>query len=196
MEKALVFATNNLNKLQEVREMLTGLFSVRSLADIGCTEELPETGDTFEFNSMQKASYVAEKYGVDVFAEDTGLCVDALNGQPGVYSARYAGLQREAADNMNLLLSKLKDKDNRQAAFRTIFSLIRGNEKLQFEGLCKGTIATQHMGNQGFGYDPIFIPEGEERSFAQMSRAEKAAISHRGRGLQKLLVHLRNSGEI
>jgi XTP/dITP diphosphohydrolase len=195
----LCFATNNQKKLQEIRPLLAGRFHVLSLEDIGCSEELPETGDTLEANSAQKARYVWEHYRIPCFADDTGLEVEALGGEPGVYSARYAGPQRKDADNIDLLLAKLHDKTDRQARFRTLITYIdaRGQE-FQFDGKVEGAILPARQGDGGFGYDPIFAPEGSERSFAQMSLEEKNAISHRGRAVKKLvdfLLHAGNSPE-
>ncbi|WP_044173238.1 non-canonical purine NTP diphosphatase [Flectobacillus major] len=185
--KKLCFATNNAHKLKEIQAMLGDQFELISLEQTGCKEELPETGDTLEANSDEKASYLYDHYGVDCFADDTGLEVEALNGEPGVYSARYAGEHRNSADNMQLLLTKLKNQENRSAQFRTVITLILGAEKYQFEGIVKGTIIDDQRGGEGFGYDPIFVPEGHNRTFAEMSLAEKGEMSHRARAFKKLI---------
>jgi len=188
--KELCFATNNRNKIAEVSQMLEGKYKLLSLEDIGCHEELAEDQDTLEGNSRQKAQHVWENYNVNCFADDTGLEVDAICGEPGVYSARYAGPQRSDADNISKLLHVLDDQENRRARFRTSITLYLDNQEYQFEGIVNGTIATENKGTKGFGYDPIFIPEGYEQTFAEMSPAEKNAISHRGRAMQKLIQFL------
>lgn len=189
--KKICFATNNAHKLAEIRAQLQGLYEVVGLQEIGCQEELPETQETLEGNSRQKAAYVWDHYGVSCFADDTGLEVMALGGEPGVYSARYAGPQRSSEDNMALLLQRLQGKEDRSARFRTVITLVLDGVYHTFEGIAKGSIATAYSGEQGFGYDPIFCPEGEERTFAQMSMAEKNAISHRGRAVSALLDFLK-----
>ena len=167
----LVFATNNRHKLDEVRAILGNSIEVLSLNDINCNDEIPETADTLEGNALIKARYIYEKFGVDCFADDTGLEVEALGGEPGVYSARYAGEECDSEANMQKLLHNLTGKNNRNAQFRTVIALIiKGEEKL-FNGILKGTISTAKMGDAGFGYDPIFIPEGYSESFAQMTGA-------------------------
>ncbi|QSE97527.1 non-canonical purine NTP diphosphatase [Fulvivirga lutea] len=186
----ICFATNNQNKLKEIQKLLPESIRLKSLEDIGCFEELEESKNTIEGNSHQKASYVAEKYGVAVFADDTGLEVAALNGEPGVKSARYAGENRDNEANINLVLEKLKEKSDRSAQFRTVITLIIGGQEHQFEGLVKGEIIKQRLGNQGFGYDPIFIPQGFDCTFAEMSLEEKNKISHRGIATRKLVDHL------
>ena len=186
----ICFASNNAHKLAEIREILGEQFDVKSLQDIGCNEELPEEQTTLEGNSQQKAEYVWQNYGVNCFADDTGLEVLALNMEPGVYSARYAGLQRSSQDNIELLLKNLEGKENRAAQFRTSITLILDNELFQFDGIVQGKIAEEVRGNQGFGYDPIFIPEGFDKTFAEMSSAEKNRISHRGRAVQQLAEYL------
>lgn len=188
--KKLVFATNNQHKLEEARAILAGQFEVVSLAEIGCHDEIPETADTLEGNSMIKARWVKEKYGYDCFADDTGLMVEALDGAPGVYSARYAGEHCTFADNVNKMLLEMIGKKNRKAYFATVISLILNGETKTFEGRVDGTIATEAHGNGGFGYDPIFIAEETGRSFAEMSPEEKNAISHRGRAMRKLAEYL------
>ena len=187
--KEVIFATSNPNKVREVNEMLPHL-SIKSLKDIGCMEEVPETTATIHGNALQKARYVSEKYKVDCFSEDTGLEVEALNGEPGVDTAHYAGPQRSAKANMALLLTNLEGKGNRKARFRTVVALILNGKEHQFEGVVNGTIAPQKMGDGGFGYDPIFIPDGYHISFAEMDKYEKNKISHRGRAIKKLMQFL------
>jgi len=188
----LVFATNNLNKLKEVQEMLSNEIELLSLKDIGCFEDIPETANTLEGNAHIKANHITKNYGYDCFADDTGLEVFSLNGEPGVYSARYAGQPRNANNNMNKLLLNLSDKEDRSAQFRTIITLHLDGKSYDFEGVCKGVILSEKRGNQGFGYDPIFQPEGYETSFAEMSLEEKNTISHRKRAMQKLVDFLQN----
>ena len=195
----LVFATNNPHKMAEVQPLVAGRFSLVSLHDIGCTEELAETGDTLDANAREKAAYVHQHYGGDVFAEDTGLEVAALNGAPGVYSARYAGPQRLAADNTAKLMAELAGKNDRSARFRTVIALVLQDTWYQFEGICEGRIGLQASGDGGFGYDPVFYPRlGEapdeswsDRSFAAMPSAEKASMSHRGKAIRALTHFLR-----
>ncbi|MDD3721474.1 MAG: non-canonical purine NTP diphosphatase [Lutibacter sp.] len=185
----LVFATNNQHKLMEVRAMLTN-FEIVSLADINCFEDIPETADTLEGNAVLKANFITEKYGLDCFSDDTGLEVEALNNEPGVYSARYAGEENNFEANMAKLLKNLKNNPNRKAQFKTAIALnIRGKQFI-FEGICKGTILTEKKGERGFGYDPIFMPEGYKTSFAEMSLNEKGNISHRGKAIEKLVTFL------
>ncbi|WP_300968701.1 non-canonical purine NTP diphosphatase [uncultured Duncaniella sp.] len=190
--KKLVFATNNQHKLEEARAILAGQFEVVSLAEIGCHDEIPETADTLEGNSLIKARWVKEKYGYDCFADDTGLMVEALDGAPGVYSARYAGEHCTFADNVNKMLFEMTGKQNRKAYFATVISLILNGETKTFEGRVDGTISTEAHGNGGFGYDPIFIAEETGRCFAEMTPEEKNAISHRGRAMRKLAEYLVN----
>ena len=186
----LVFATNNKNKLEEVQALIPSYIELLSLKDIGCEEDIPETQPTIEGNAMQKALYVSEHYGYDCFADDTGLEVEALNNEPGVYSARYAGAQRNVNDNMNLLLDNLKFKNNRKAQFKTVIALYI-NDKLQtFTGICKGEITTEKYGKKGFGYDPIFKAEGCTETFAEMSLEEKNKIGHRGKAIKQLVAFL------
>lgn len=187
----ICFATNNANKVKEVQQMLGSEFEILSLKEIGCKEELPEEQDTLEGNSEQKARYVYDNYGINCFADDTGLEVDALAGAPGVYSARYAGPQRSSQDNMHKLLASLEDKDNRKAQFRTVVSLMLAGELHQFEGVVRGSILLQEQGKGGFGYDPLFSPEGHEQTFAEMDMQEKNQISHRGRAIRKLVAFLK-----
>ncbi len=189
----LVFATNNQHKLQEVRDIVGDRVEVLSLADINCYDDIPETADTLQGNALIKARHVYEKYGFDCFADDTGLEVEALDGAPGVYSARYAGEECDSEANMQKLLQNLTGETNRNAQFRTVIALIiRGEEKL-FNGIVKGTIATEKKGDSGFGYDPIFIPEGHSESFAQMSSEMKNSMSHRFRATQQLGDYLKEN---
>ena len=190
MKTKLCFATNNAHKLEEIQAILGNSFELLSLNDIHCKEELPETGNTLEANSLQKAQYLYDNYHVDCFADDTGLEVYALGGEPGVYSARYAGEQRSHTDNINLLLKNLVDKHDHSARFRTVITLIQAGKITQFEGIVNGKIIKELTGTEGFGYDPIFIPEGFDRTFAQMTLVEKGEISHRGRAFKKLVEFL------
>lgn len=184
--KTLVFATNNLHKLEEVRDILGGSFRIASLKEIGCTDDIPETADTLEGNALQKARYVKDKFGYDCFADDTGLEVEALGGAPGVFSARYAGPGHDSEANMQKLLKELEGKTNRQAQFRTVVALLLDGEEYTFEGIVRGTILTERRGTAGFGYDPVFVPEGYAETFAEMGSEEKNRISHRARAVQKL----------
>ena len=188
----IVFATNNPNKLKEIQALMPKGIAILSLKEIGCTEDIPETGTTLEANAFQKAHYLKEHYGYDCFADDTGLEVEALNGAPGVYSARYAGPERNSEANMAKILDELKRKENRKAQFRTAIALILNGEEQLFEGKVEGHISEEKKGEEGFGYDPIFLPENDKRSFAQMTMAEKGAISHRGRAVKKLVDFLRS----
>ena len=188
----IVFATNNKNKIQEVQQLLPENIEIISLESIGCFEDIPETADTIEENAVMKANYVTQKYGYDCFADDTGLEVEALNGEPGVYSARYAGEQRDANDNMNKLLLNLKNTSNREAHFKTVIALNLNGKQHLFTGIAKGEITLEKAGNQGFGYDPIFRPEGFSDTFAQISMQEKGRISHRGKAIQLLIDFLKN----
>jgi XTP/dITP diphosphohydrolase len=183
----LVFATNNLNKLKEVQALIPSYVKLLSLKDIGCFEDVPETQTTIEGNAKQKAEYIKLHYGFDCFADDTGLEVEALNNQPGVYSARYAGAQRNADDNMNLLLKNLKEKTNRNAQFKTVIALHLNGELKTFTGICKGEITMEESGEKGFGYDPIFIPNGHKQTFAEMELTLKNSIGHRGKAVNKLV---------
>lgn len=188
----IVFATNNQHKLSEVRAVLGDSFELVTLKEVGITEDIPETGATLDENASQKARYVFERTGLDCFADDTGLEVEALNGAPGVRSARYATDGHDFAANNRKLLRELEGKSNRKARFRTVISLIRGGVEQQVEGIVNGTIATAEAGCGGFGYDPLFIPEGHEVTFAEMSADEKNAISHRSRAVAELVKLLRN----
>ena len=187
----LVFATNNKHKLEEVKAILGKRIEILSLNDIDCHDDIPETADTLEGNALIKARYIHEKFGVDCFADDTGLEVESLGGEPGVYSARYAGEECNPEANMYKLLQKLTGKNNRNAQFRTVIALIiKGEEKL-FNGIVKGSISNEKMGDAGFGYDPIFIPEGFSESFAQMTSDMKNSISHRYRATEELSKYLK-----
>lgn len=189
----LVFATNNAHKLEEVQQMVGGRFVLKSLADIGCDDEIPETGVTFQENAQQKTDYLFQKYQVNCFGDDSGLEIDALNGEPGVYSARYSG-SRDMEKNIDLVLEKLQDQENRRARFKTVISLFLNGEQHFFEGTVEGRIIASRTGTEGFGYDPIFIPEGYDQTFAEMSLEEKNKISHRSQAVAKLVGFL-NSKE-
>jgi len=188
----LVFATGNSNKVREVNEMLGDQYFIKSLKDIGCDVDIPETSPTLEGNALQKARYVKENYGLDCFSEDTGLEIDALNGEPGVYTARYGGPEKDADQNMDKALQNLEGKTNRGAQFRTVLALIKDGKEYLFEGICRGTIRTKKSGGGGFGYDPIFEPEGFKITFAEMEKADKNAVSHRGKAVRKLIEFLKN----
>jgi len=188
----LVFATNNMHKLAELQAILGERIKLLSLNDIGCFDEIPEEQETLEGNAGQKAFYVFNKFGYNCFADDTGLEIDALNGEPGVYSARYAGDEKSAEANMDKVLAGLFKIKNRNARFRTVISLvIDGNEK-QFEGVVDGEILTEKRGKSGFGYDPIFQPAGFLQTFAEMNLTDKNKISHRGRAVEKLILYLKH----
>lgn len=190
MTKKLCFATNNKHKIREIQSLLGLDFHLLSLEDIGCFQELEETQNTIAGNSAQKAQFIYANFGQDCFADDTGLEVEALNGEPGVFSARYAGNHRNSEDNMDMLLQKLKGESNRAARFRTVITLIINGKQHQFEGIVEGVIALERKGNKGFGYDPLFIPDGYKLSFAQMDLEEKNNISHRARAIQALVSFL------
>lgn len=199
----IVFATNNQHKLQEIRDILGSKFEIVSLKDIGCDVDIPETGNTLEENAMQKAQYVYDHYNLSCFADDTGLEVEALNGEPGVHSARYAeGTDHDSEANMAKLLRNLEGKDNRKARFRTVIALIQKQDVCpcgctsikkvnRFEGIVDGSIATEKHGTAGFGYDPIFVPEGYDKSFAELGESIKNCISHRARAVAKLAEYLK-----
>jgi XTP/dITP diphosphohydrolase len=188
----LVFATNNKHKLEELRAIVGDKYEILGLRDIGCDVDIPETATTLEGNALIKAQFVKEHYGYDCFADDTGLEVEALDGAPGVYSARYAGPECDSAKNMALLLQNMADKDNRKARFRTVIALVKGEDTVLFEGIVEGAILREGAGEKGFGYDPIFEPEACGLSFAQMESTSKNAISHRGRATQKLINYLKS----
>lgn len=183
----LVFATQNKNKVEEIKKSIPSFISVKSLTEINCFDDIPETSDTLEGNAMIKANYVFNMFNVNCFADDTGLEVEALNGEPGVLSARYAGENKNSEDNINLLLDKLKYINNRKAQFRTVIALIINGKTTVFEGIVKGKISESKSGGDGFGYDPIFIPDGFSKSFAEMSIDEKNTISHRAIAFQKMI---------
>lgn len=191
--KKLVFATNNAHKLDEIRRMTAGSFEILSLSDIGCHDDIPENEPTLDGNALAKARYIHQRYGCDCFADDTGLEVDALDGAPGVHSARYApGEGHDSEANMRLLLSNMKGKTDRKARFRTVIALIEGEKETMFDGIVNGIITEAPAGTDGFGYDPVFQPEGSELTFAQMSAEAKNAISHRGRATRQLIDYLLN----
>ncbi len=190
--RKLVFATNNDHKLRELKEILSSEFELLSLNDIGCNDEIPETGPTLEINAAQKSYYIWNRYGINCFADDTGLEVEALMNEPGVYSARYAGEDRSASSNMLKVLEKLAGETNRKARFRCVISLVTEGEEKQFEGIVEGQILTKGQGEAGFGYDPIFMPDGYNLSFAEMAAEDKNLISHRGRAVKKLIDYLNN----
>lgn len=187
----LIFATNNAHKLEEVQQMVGDRFILKSLTDINCHDDIPETGVTFEENAKQKTDYLVERFAVNCFGDDSGLEVDALNGEPGVYSARYSG-SRDMGKNIDLVLEKLGDSTNRKARFKTVISLYLNGEQHYFEGTVEGNIITNRIGTEGFGYDPIFIPEGYTQTFAEMSMLEKNKISHRAKAIAKLVDFLKS----
>jgi len=187
----LVFATSNVNKVKELQQLLPPEIKLLGLNDINCTEDVPETQDTIEGNASQKAFYVFDNYHYDCFADDTGLEVEALDGRPGVLSARYAGESKNANDNMNKLLEDLKNTTNRKARFKTIISLVIDGKEVLFEGIVNGTLLTEKRGEKGFGYDPLFIPDGYVKSFAEMDLTEKNKISHRAIAVKKLIEYLK-----
>ena len=191
MKKKLVVATNNAHKLEEIAAILGDEMELLSLKDIKCFADIPETADTLEGNARQKAMYIYENYGMDCFAYDTGLEVDALNGAPGVYSARYAGDGHDSEANMQKLLHELEGKKNRKAQFRTAICLIQEGKEYLFEGIVKGEIIQEKRGGAGFGYDPIFVPEGYEQTFAELGNDVKNTISHRARAVEKLCLFLK-----
>ena len=186
----LVFATNNSNKLKEVEKLIPEHITLLSLKDINCLEDIPETQNTIEGNAIQKAEYVKKCYGYDCFADDTGLEVEALNGEPGVFSARYAGEQRNADDNMNKLLTNLEDSNNRNAQFKTVIALHLNGKIKTFIGICKGEITIKKSGKDGFGYDPIFKAKGYNKTFAEIPLEEKNKIGHRGKAVRQLVACL------
>jgi XTP/dITP diphosphohydrolase len=190
IKKELVFATHNVHKAQEIQAILGNQFSVKTLTDIGIDEEIAETGEVLKENAFIKSSYVFKKTGLNVFSDDTGLEVTALNGAPGVFSARYSGAQKNDSDNINLLLKNLAHFADKSAQFHTVISLFWEGKHYFFNGYCKGNISNQKLGENGFGYDPIFIPEGYVQSFAQMSVKQKNVLSHRGRAIKEMTAFL------
>lgn len=188
----LVFATNNLNKLKEVQTLLPDFIELKSLSDINCNEEIPETATTLKGNAILKADFVTQKFEINCFADDTGLEVESLNGAPGVFSARYSGIDSNSEKNMEKLLFNLINKSNRNAQFRTVIALNLSGQQFLFEGVCKGKIIEEKRGIKGFGYDPIFIPDGFSKTFAEMNLEEKGDISHRGKAIQQLIHFLEN----
>ena len=191
MKKKLVVATNNAHKLEEISAILGNEMELLSLKDIHCNTDIPETADTLEGNARQKAMYIHENYGMDCFADDTGLEVEALNGAPGVFSARYAGDGHDSEANMQKLLKELEEKENRKAQFRTAICLIMEGKEYLFEGIVKGHIIEEKRGGAGFGYDPIFVPEGYDQTFAELGNDVKNTISHRARAVEKLCTFLK-----
>jgi len=190
MIKELVFATNNKYKAQEIQQLLLNQYTILTLADIGCTVDIPETGDSFEENAALKSNYVYHNYQLDCFADDSGLEIEALNQEPGIYSARYSGVKDDLV-NLQLVLEKMKGLANRRANFKTVVALVRNAEPVFFEGVIYGQILEEPLGDQGFGYDPIFQPDGYSQTFAQMSMAQKNEISHRAIAMKKLISFLK-----
>lgn len=188
--KNIVFATNNKNKLREIRYIVGSKYNILSLSDINCHEDIPETADTIEGNALLKARFVKEKYGYDCFADDTGLEVEALDNRPGVYSARFAGEDCNSENNINKLLSELEGIENRKARFRTVIALIKGETEEEFEGVIYGNISHERHGEGGFGYDKVFVPENYEKTFAEMLPEEKNSISHRAKATRLLIEYL------
>lgn len=191
MKRKFIFATNNLHKLEEVQQMLNNQFTLVSLKDMGCVEDIPENEPTIEGNALFKARYIYQKYGKDCFADDSGLEVEVLNNAPGVRSARYAGERKDSQENMNLLLENLKGKKNRKARFRTVIACVIDGQEFVFEGIINGEIKEQGFGKNGFGYDPIFCPEGYAQTFAELPSEVKNQISHRALAVQKFLLFLK-----
>jgi|SRR5690554_149533 len=189
----LVFASNNKNKIQEIKQLLPSNIEVVSLGEIGCTEDIPETEDTIEGNASVKANYVTQNYGLSCFADDSGLEVEALDGAPGVYSARYAGEQKDDNDNIQKLLLELKDKNNRNAQFKTVIALNLNNKQYLFTGVIKGEIITEKRGTNGFGYDPVFIANNSDKTFAELTSEEKNKVSHRAKAVEQLVEWLKNN---
>ncbi|MDO9152974.1 MAG: non-canonical purine NTP diphosphatase [Paludibacter sp.] len=190
--KKLVFATNNTHKLDEIRAVLANDIEIISLAELNCFDDIPETGNTLEENALIKAKYINDKFGLDCFADDTGLEVDALGGEPGVFSARYAGENQNSQKNIKKLLWNLKDKNNRSARFRTVIAYIENENMLYFEGVIAGEIISETRGTSGFGYDPVFVPKGYSQTFAELGADEKNRISHRALAVKKLAEYLQS----
>lgn len=193
MIKELVFATNNKHKTEEVEKLLSGKYKVLSLTDIGCFVDIPETGNSFAENALLKSNYVVAHYGMDCFADDSGLEIEALNNEPGIFSARYSG-NRDDAENLKLVLKKMEGVSNRRANFKTVIALIKDGRQHLFEGVIYGNIRLSAAGEQGFGYDPIFEPEGHQVTFAEMSMVQKNQISHRALAMNKLMAFLKEQG--
>lgn len=183
----LVFASNNKHKIQEIKQLLPETFEIVSLEDIGCFEDIPETADTIEGNAILKADYVTQNYGLPCFADDSGLEVEALNGQPGVFSARYAGEQKNDEDNIQKLLTELQNHSNRKAQFKTVIALNLNGEQHLFTGIIKGQIISEKRGTNGFGYDPVFVAENSDKTFAELSSEEKNKVSHRAKAVKELI---------
>lgn len=188
----IIFASNNTNKVKEIQNQVPSFIQVITLDEIGCTEDIEETGTTIEENAIIKANYITQKYGMPCFADDTGLEIEALNGEPGVYSARYAGEDKNADKNMDLVLKKMQNESNRKAQFKTVFALNINNEQHLFTGIVEGEIRKEKTGTNGFGYDPIFEPEQLGKTFAEMTLDEKNTLSHRGRAVNQLVNFLKN----
>ncbi|HEY0769627.1 MAG TPA: RdgB/HAM1 family non-canonical purine NTP pyrophosphatase [Sphingobacteriaceae bacterium] len=193
--QSLVFATNNKHKLEEVQQMVGPIFLLKSLHDIGCDEDIPETGTTFKANASQKSQYIFNRYHINCFADDSGLEIDALNGEPGVYSAHYGGT-RDMERNMQLVLDRMKDASDRSARFITVISLILDGKEQFFKGVAEGTIIRSKTGKKGFGYDPIFQPDGYDITFAEMDMAEKNRISHRAKAINALVTFLKSLEQV
>ncbi|MEW5675968.1 non-canonical purine NTP diphosphatase [Flavobacterium enshiense] len=189
----LVFASNNANKIKEIQQLVPSDIQILSLEDIGCGVDIPETADTIEGNAILKANYVTENYGYNCFADDSGLEIEALNAEPGVYSARYAGSQRNDDDNMNKVLENLQNETNRKANFKTVIALNMKGEQHLFTGIINGKIIEEKRGTNGFGYDPIFVAEDYSKTFAELTMEEKSAISHRGKAVKQLISFLQNA---
>jgi len=192
MKHELIIATNNAHKLQEIQPLIPDHFQIKTLKQIGCTDDIPETADTLEGNALLKARYISDKYGFDCFADDTGLEIEALNGRPGVYSARYATDGHDFEANIDKVLSELEGIENRKARFRTVIALILDGKVSYFEGIVNGKIITERRGSEGFGYDPVFIPDGSQLTFAEMPLSEKNKISHRARAVARLVDFLKS----
>ena len=189
----IIFASNNKNKVQEIQKQVPASIQIVTLDEIGCTEDIAETGNTLEENAIIKANYITEKYGLPCFADDTGLEIEALNGEPGVYSARYAGKERNDEANMNKVLKNLENQTNRKAQFKTVIALNLNNKQHLFTGIVEGKIRTEKTGTNGFGYDPIFEPENVGKTFAEMTLEDKNKLSHRGRAVEKLIAFLKKN---
>jgi len=189
----LVFASNNINKIKEIQQLVPSEIKILSLKDIGCEVDIPETADTIEGNAILKANYITEHYGYACFADDSGLEIEALNGAPGVYSARYAGSQRNDDDNMNKVLEQLHNEPNRKANFKTVIALNMNGEQHLFTGIINGEIIREKRGTNGFGYDPVFVADGYQKTFAELSMEEKATISHRGKAVKQLVSFLKKA---